>query len=87
MNEAMQECLTLEVVAPLRAKELQLCSTALPCFAAFQKGSKFTVNALNAWSYDYHIAHIFTNQSHHVQNGYIKSLMKNFEMNAETKLA
>ena len=34
---------------------------------------EFTSNALNAWSYDHHVEHVFTDPGHPTQNGYIES--------------
>jgi putative transposase len=32
--------------------------------------SEFTRNALNAWSYNHHVEHIFTDPGHPTPNGY-----------------
>ena len=34
---------------------------------------EFTSNALNAWGYDHHVEHVFTDPGHPTQNGYIES--------------
>lgn len=45
----------------------------LPKEILTDNGSEFTGNALNAWSYDRHVNHVFTDPVYPIQNGYIES--------------
>lgn len=79
IDEATRECLALEVDSSLTGKRVAAVLNRIALFRSLPKeiltdnGSEFTGNALNAWSYDHHVEHIFTDPGHPTQNGYIES--------------
>ena len=79
IDEAMRECLALEADSSLTGKiavavlnRIALLRN-LPKEILTDNDSEFTENALNAWSFDHHVEHIFTDPGHPTQNGYIES--------------
>ena len=79
IDEATRECLALEVDSSITGRRVAIVLNRIALFRGLPKeilidnGSEFTGNALNAWSYDHHVEHVFTDPGHPPQNGYIES--------------
>ena len=77
--EATRECLALEVDSSITGKRVSSVLNRIALLRGLPKeiltdnGSEFTGNALNIWSNDYHLDHVFTDSGRPTQNGYIES--------------
>ena len=79
IDEATRECPALEADSSITGKRVSAVLNRIALFRGLPQeiltdnGSEFTGNALNAWSCDYRVEHVFTNPGHPAQNGYIES--------------
>ena len=79
IDEVTRECLALEVDNSISGKKVAAVLNRAALFRGLPKeiltdnGSEFTSNALNAWSHDQQVEHIFTDPGYPTQNGYIES--------------
>ena len=79
IDEVTRECLALEVDTSITGRKVGAVLNRVALFRGLPKeiltdnGSEFTSNALNEWSYDHNVEHIFTDPRKPTQNGYIES--------------
>lgn len=79
IDEATRECLALEVDSSISGKRVAAVLNRVALFRGLpneiltDNGSEFAGNALNAWSHDHQVEHIFTDPGCPTQNGYIES--------------
>lgn len=79
MDEATRECLTLETEISLTGKAVCRTLNRIYVFRGLLKeiltdnSPEFICNALNEWSYDHKVDHIFIDPGKPMQNGYIES--------------
>lgn len=79
MDEATRECLALEVDTSLTGQRVTTVLNRIAIFRGYPQeiltdnGSEFTSVAMNLFSEEKHIEHIFTDPGRPMQNGYIES--------------
>lgn len=79
IDEVTRECLALEVGTSITGRKVGSVLNRVALFRGLPKeiltdnGSEFTSNAMNEWSYDHNVEHIFTDPGKPTQNGYIES--------------
>jgi putative transposase len=79
IDEVTRECLALEADRSLTGRRVTAVLNRIALFRDLPKeiltdnGSEFTSNAMNAWSYDHKVEHVFTDPGKPMQNGYIES--------------
>jgi putative transposase len=79
IDEITRECLALEVDTSITGQRVTAYLNKVALFRGLPKeiltdnGSEFTSNAMNAWTYDKKVDHVFTDPGCPTQNGYIES--------------
>ena len=79
IDEVTRECIALEVDTSISGQQVTRYLNKAIMFRGKPKeiltdnGSEFTSNAMNAWTYDKKIEHVFTDPGRPMQNGYIES--------------
>ena len=79
IDEVTRECLALEVDSSITGRRVSAVLNRIALLRGLPKeiltnnGFEFTSNFMNAWAYDHHVEHIFTDPGRPMQNGYIES--------------
>lgn len=80
MDVVTKECLALEADKSLGGKRVEQVLNRIAMFRGYpdeiltDNGPEFTSNAMNAWSYDHKVKHIFIDPGKPMQNGTVESL-------------